>query len=58
MPARTHTINPYTRQSLRQEIESMGLVVLDVQYVGASEMIFKAVKPGDASSPGDAARLR
>ena len=54
----TEHINPYTRQSLRQEIESMGLVVLDVQYVGASEMIFKAVKPSDASSPGGAARRR
>ena len=54
----TEHINPYTRQSLRQEIESMGLVVLDVQYVGASEMIFKAVKPADASSRGGAARLR
>src|SRR5438445_33463 len=48
----TEHINPYTRKSLRREIESMGLVVLDVQYVGASEMIFKAVKPADASSPG------
>ena len=54
----TEHINPYTRRSLRQEIESMGLVVLDVQYVGASEMIFKAVKPADASSRGGAARLR
>jgi ubiquinone/menaquinone biosynthesis C-methylase UbiE len=41
----TEHINQYTRQSLRQEIERMGLVVLDIQYVAASEMIFKAVKP-------------
>jgi dolichol-phosphate mannosyltransferase len=47
----TEHINPYTRQSLRREIESMGLVVLDVQYVGASEMIFKAVKPKAARDP-------
>jgi glycosyltransferase involved in cell wall biosynthesis len=38
-------INPYTRKELRKEIERLGLTVLDVQYVGASEMIFKAVKP-------------
>jgi ubiquinone/menaquinone biosynthesis C-methylase UbiE len=41
----TEHINPYTRRSLRREIEGMGLTVQDVQYVAASEMIFKAVKP-------------
>lgn len=41
----TEHINPYTRRELRREIERMGLTVLDVQYVGASEMIFEAVKP-------------
>ena len=41
----TEHINQYTRQSLRKEIEHMGLVVQDIQYVAASEMIFKALKP-------------
>lgn len=41
----TEHINPYTRQELRQEIERLGLVVMDLRYVGGSEMIFKAVKP-------------
>ena len=41
----TEHINPYTRRELRREIERMGLAVVDVQYVGASEMIFQAVKP-------------
>jgi len=41
----TEHINQYTRKSLRKEIERMGLVVQDIQYVAASEMIFKAVKP-------------
>jgi dolichol-phosphate mannosyltransferase len=41
----TEHINPYTRDELRREIERMGLVVLDVQYVFRSEMIFKAQKP-------------
>ena len=41
----TEHINPYTRAELRAEIERMGLVVLDVQYVFRSEMIFKAQKP-------------
>ncbi len=40
----TEHINPYTRQELRGLIERMGLTVLDLRYVGASEMIFKAVK--------------
>ena len=43
----TEHINPYTRSTLRAEIERMGLAVLDLEYVGASEMIFKAVKPAD-----------
>jgi dolichol-phosphate mannosyltransferase len=41
----TEHINPYTRRELRQEIERLGLVVMDLQYVGGSEMIFKAVRP-------------
>jgi dolichol-phosphate mannosyltransferase len=46
----TEHINPYTRQELRHEVERLGLLVLDVQYVFGSEMIFKAVKP--AEPPG------
>jgi dolichol-phosphate mannosyltransferase len=41
----TEHINPYTRRELRREIERLGLTVLDVQYVGGSEMIFKAMRP-------------
>jgi hypothetical protein len=41
----TEHINPYTRTELRRQLEALGLVVLDLQYVGASEMIFKARKP-------------
>jgi ubiquinone/menaquinone biosynthesis C-methylase UbiE len=44
----TEHINRYTQGSLRREIEHMGLTVLDLQYVGASEMIFKAMKPAGA----------
>jgi dolichol-phosphate mannosyltransferase len=40
----TEHINPYTRKELRREIERLGLTVLDLEYVGASEMIFKAHK--------------
>jgi dolichol-phosphate mannosyltransferase len=54
----TEHINQYTRQSLRREIESMGLTVLDLQYVGASEMIFKALKPTGARDRSPAASLR
>jgi ubiquinone/menaquinone biosynthesis C-methylase UbiE len=50
----TEHINQYTRHSLRRELEHMGLVVLDVQYVAASEMIFKAVKPKAAAAPSRA----
>jgi dolichol-phosphate mannosyltransferase len=46
----TEHINPYTRRELRHEIERMGLTVLDVQYVGASEMIFKAYRPKAAAA--------
>jgi hypothetical protein len=46
----TEHINPYTRRGLRQEIERLGLTVLDVQYVMGSEMIFKAVKPPPPAS--------
>jgi ubiquinone/menaquinone biosynthesis C-methylase UbiE len=49
----TEHINPYTRRELRQEIERLGLTVLDVQYVGGSEMIFMAQKP---SREGTSAR--
>jgi ubiquinone/menaquinone biosynthesis C-methylase UbiE len=41
----TEHINPYTRRDLRREIERLGLIVWDVQYVARSEMIFKAFKP-------------
>jgi len=44
----TEHINPYTRREVRQEIERLGLTVLDVQYVGGSEMIFHAEKPAEA----------
>jgi len=47
----TEHINPYTRRELRQEIERLGLTVLDVQYVGRSEMIFHAQRPPDAAVP-------
>jgi SAM-dependent methyltransferase len=47
----TEHINPYTRRSLREEIERLGLVVMDVQYVFGSEMIFKAVKPSTPKRP-------
>jgi ubiquinone/menaquinone biosynthesis C-methylase UbiE len=43
----TEHINPYTRRELRREIERMGLTVLDVQYVGGSEMIFHTEKPAE-----------
>jgi dolichol-phosphate mannosyltransferase len=46
----TEHINPYTRRELRHEIERRGLTVLDVQYVGGSEMIFRAEKPTEASA--------
>ncbi|CAN5125368.1 hypothetical protein BH20ACT24_BH20ACT24_23790 [soil metagenome] len=47
----TEHINPYTRAELRRIIEGLGLAVLDVQYVGGSEMIFKAYKPAAARAP-------
>jgi dolichol-phosphate mannosyltransferase len=49
----TEHINPYTRRELRREIERLGMTVLDVQYVGGSEMIFKALKssPPEAGHP-------
>jgi len=47
----TEHINQYTRRTLRQELERMGLIVMDVQYVGGSEMIFQALKPRDAAAP-------
>jgi dolichol-phosphate mannosyltransferase len=51
----TEHINPYTRVELRKEIEKLGLTVLDVQYVGGSEMIFRAVKPREAAAPPEPA---
>lgn len=53
----TEHINPYTRAELRRIIEGLGLAVLDVQYVGASEMIFKAYKPADAAAPRTMLRI-
>jgi dolichol-phosphate mannosyltransferase len=35
-------INRYTHQELREELEGLGLDVLDCRYVGRSEMIFRA----------------
>jgi hypothetical protein len=32
-------------------------VVLDVQYVGASEMIFKALKPAEPAAPARMLRI-
>jgi dolichol-phosphate mannosyltransferase len=52
----TEHINPYTRAELREQIERLGLSVLAVEYVGASEMIFKAFKP--SASPAHRAGLR
>jgi glycosyltransferase involved in cell wall biosynthesis len=46
----TEHINRYTRQGLRREIERLGLTVLDVQYVGGSEMIFQAERPAGPST--------
>jgi dolichol-phosphate mannosyltransferase len=57
----TEHINPYTRRELRQEIERLGLVVMDLQYVAGSEMIFRAVKPeaaGKESKPHGRPALR
>jgi dolichol-phosphate mannosyltransferase len=45
----TEHVNPYTRRELRHHIERLGLTVLDVQYVGGTEMIFKAYKPPTAA---------
>jgi dolichol-phosphate mannosyltransferase len=53
----TEHINPYTRRELRQEIERLGLVVMDLQYVGGSEMIFKAVKPESVTEAPPALRV-
>jgi dolichol-phosphate mannosyltransferase len=53
----TEHINPYTRQGLRREIERLGLVVHEVRYVGASEMIFKAEKPEGVQRPRAVLRL-
>jgi dolichol-phosphate mannosyltransferase len=54
----TEHINPYTRRGLRRQLERLGLVVLDVQYVFGSEMIFKAAKPAGAAATGARPRLR
>ena len=39
-------ITRYTRKSLTEKIVARGFEILDCQYVGYSEMIFKARKPG------------
>jgi 2-polyprenyl-3-methyl-5-hydroxy-6-metoxy-1,4-benzoquinol methylase len=57
----TEHINPYTYESLRRELEGLGLEVLDCDYVGASEMIFQtrvpvAAPPSIAPAPATAAR--
>jgi ubiquinone/menaquinone biosynthesis C-methylase UbiE len=53
----TEHINRYTSRSLRAEIEDLGLTVLDLQYVGASEMIFKALKPAPVTAGTPALRV-
>jgi dolichol-phosphate mannosyltransferase len=53
----TEHINRYNRRELRRELERMGLTVLDVQYVGGSEMIFKAFKPTVAGARRPALRV-
>jgi SAM-dependent methyltransferase len=53
----TEHINRYTRRELRRLLEQMGLTVLDVQYVGGSEMIFKAFKPTSAGVRRPALRI-
>ncbi len=40
-------ITHYTRRSLADVIKASGFEVLDCQYVGYSEMIFKARKPAN-----------
>jgi dolichol-phosphate mannosyltransferase len=52
----TEHVNPYTRHELREQIERLGLDVLDVQYVGGSEMIFNAVKA--PAIPAERPKLR
>jgi dolichol-phosphate mannosyltransferase len=53
----TEHINPYTRRELRQEIERLGLVVMELRYVGGSEMIFKAAKPESVTEARPALRV-
>jgi dolichol-phosphate mannosyltransferase len=54
----TEHVNPYTRRELRQEIERLGLIVMDLQYVGGSEMIFQAVKLETEAAPQGRPALR
>ena len=54
----TEHINRYTRRSLWEEIERLGLTVMDVHYVGGSEIIFRAVKPKDEEPPAKPVELR
>jgi len=51
-------ITHYTRKSLAALIRARGFEVLDCQYVGFSEMIFKARKPAAAAADSDHSRLR
>lgn len=44
-------INRYTYDSLRRELEDLGLIVLECRYVGRSEMIFKAQLPAEMRQP-------
>ncbi|MDP9222618.1 MAG: methyltransferase domain-containing protein [Actinomycetota bacterium] len=46
----TEHVNPYTYDVLREELERLGLVVLDCRYVAASEMIFKSRLPSGVDS--------
>jgi dolichol-phosphate mannosyltransferase len=54
----TEHINRYTRRSLWKELEGLGLTVMDVQYVGGSEMIFRAVKPVAERAATEPVKLR
>jgi dolichol-phosphate mannosyltransferase len=49
-------ITHYTRQSLTDLIKASGFEVLDCQYVGYSEMIFKARKPANGVAANAAVR--
>lgn len=51
-------VNRYTRRSLWKELERLGLIVMEVQYIAGSEMIFRAVKPAGERPVAEPVRLR